>query len=362
MTRHLDLRVLVAGGGAVGSVTALALARAGARVTVADPAALGENASGVAAGMLAPAFESLFDNASPPLELLRRARDLWPELAASTGIALSQTGAMAVGGAEQVEAWGARLAALGVQARRLSSSHARERSPWLAAGPGALWTGEDWRLEPTAALAALCAAGEALGVRWTHASATAFAAGIATLSDGARLASDALVVATGASTSLIALVPELTVLTPIKGHILTAPALALGGPVVRLKEVYICPAEGGALVGSTMEAGHADTGIDPAQVERLRDLAAAAAPIFAATPLTPRAGVRAATPDGLPMVGPARAPGVWLALGARRNGWLLAPLIAEALVDGLRGRSSGPWARAFDPARFITAAAIASPA
>ena len=44
MARRLDLKVLVAGGGAVGWTVALALARAGARVTLADPAPMGDNA------------------------------------------------------------------------------------------------------------------------------------------------------------------------------------------------------------------------------------------------------------------------------------------------------------------------------
>jgi glycine oxidase len=351
MSGHLDLRVLVAGAGAVGSVAALALARAGAHVTLADPAPLGANASGVAAGMLAPAFESLFDAASPPLDLLRQARDLWPDLAAFAGLDLSRAGAMAMGTPAQAEAWAHALAALGVEALRLSPAQARERSPWLAGGLSAAWTGEDWRLTPTDALTALRAAGERLGVRRVRASVTAFEAGAAVLDDGERRPADALIVATGASSSLVALAPELACLTPIKGHILAVSGPPLTGPVVRLEGGYICPTRDGALIGSTMEAGRADTAIDPAAVKHLRDLAALAAPSLAAAPPTPRAGVRAATPDGLPLVGASATPGVWLAVGARRNGWLLAPLIAAALVDALTGRPD-PWAAAFDPARF----------
>ncbi|MGI9169537.1 MAG: FAD-dependent oxidoreductase, partial [Caulobacteraceae bacterium] len=90
----------------------------------------------------------------------------------------------------------------------------------------------------------------------------------------------------------------------------------------------------------------------PAQVAGLRASAAAAAPIFAGSPLEARAGVRAATPDGLPLVGASRTPGVWLGAGARRNGWLLAPLMARALVEALVGDRETPDIRAFDPARF----------
>jgi glycine oxidase len=355
MTRRRDLRVLVAGGGAVGAAVALGLARAGAKVTLADPAPLGGNASGVAAGMLAPAFEALFDDASPKIGLMRAARDLWPALAASVGLNLKRDGAMAVGTAAEVEAWTHDLAGLGVEAWNLSPGRARERSPWLTAGLGAAWTSEDWRLEPTTALAALRATGEGLGVQWTAASVQGFEQGLATLSDGTRLESDVLVIATGASPSLLGAAPELAALTPIKGHILCAPALALEGPVVRVKDIYVCPAAGGALIGSTMEVGRVDTDIDPTFVARLREHAAAAASVFATTPLMARAGVRAATPDSLPLVGRGREPGVWLAVGARRNGWLLAPLIAQAIVEGVLDQRTPAWARDFDPARFSPA-------
>ena len=63
-------RVAVAGAGALGSLCALLLARAGARVTWLDPCLDQDgrttpNASAVAAGMLAPACEALFDPISP---------------------------------------------------------------------------------------------------------------------------------------------------------------------------------------------------------------------------------------------------------------------------------------------------------
>jgi glycine oxidase len=62
--------------------------------------------------------------------------------------------------------------------------------------------------------------------------------------------------------------------------------------------------------------------------------------------------VRAATPDGLPLAGPSRSdPSIILAVGARRNGWLLAPLVAGMVLDAVEGRA-GPHAALFDPARF----------
>ncbi|UKJ64070.1 FAD-dependent oxidoreductase [Cellulosimicrobium cellulans] len=51
--------------------------------------------------------------------------------------------------------------------------------------------------------------------------------------------------------------------------------------------------------------------------------------------MTPRA--RPGTPDNLPLVGPTAAPGLHLATGHGRNGILLAPLTADAVVAGLTG-------------------------
>jgi glycine oxidase len=64
------------------------------------------------------------------------------------------------------------------------------------------------------------------------------------------------------------------------------------------------------------------------------------------------AGVRAATPDGLPMVGASSASGVLVAAGARRNGWLLAPLVAQLIAACVTGRDPGPYAAKLDPRRF----------
>jgi glycine oxidase len=64
------------------------------------------------------------------------------------------------------------------------------------------------------------------------------------------------------------------------------------------------------------------------------------------------AGVRAATPDGLPMAGWSEAPGVALAAGPRRNGWLVAPLVARIVSACVTGRDAGPHAARLDPARF----------
>jgi glycine oxidase len=44
--------------------------------------------------------------------------------------------------------------------------------------------------------------------------------------------------------------------------------------------------------------------------------------------------------------------GVHLALAPRRNGWLMAPLVARIVADGIEGRPRGTHATALDPLRF----------
>ncbi|MEO8813418.1 MAG: FAD-dependent oxidoreductase, partial [Caulobacteraceae bacterium] len=235
---------------------------------------------------------------------------------------------------------------------RLSGSAVLARSRWISPGLGGVWTGEDWRLDPREALEALVAAGEAAGVRRISGSVEGFERGRAVLSDGETVTADHLVIATGASESLAALAPELRHLTPVKGHILSMPGVAAPGPVVRYRAGYICPTARGVLIGSTMERGRRDRAVDPKIARKLLDAAAKVSSHVANGPLVARTGVRAATPDGLPLVGRSETDGVWLAVGTRRNGWLLAPLIADLLGQALAGGEPDRRAPLFAPGRF----------
>lgn len=356
------LKVVVAGAGVFGSAIALELARTGAQVVLADPAELGDNASGVAAGMLAPAFEALLDApAASHFPLLAQARDLWPAFAAPLGeatLGLRRDGAAWLSLPDDppdlIEQRRAGLEALGAAWSPFAAADLTGLAPEVA-GALALFTPEDWRLEPQAALDALRQAAREAGAQRIRAEVAGFEAGRVRLSSGERLAADRLVVATGADPSGLA--PELSVLSPIKGHILSYPAPAglAAAPTLRCRLGY---AVGGAQrlnVGASMEPGLADRAIDPAVAERLGDLAVALAPALTGVQPTPRAAVRATTPDGLPLVGPSARDGVLVAAGARRNGWLLAPLVAALTAAYLAGRDPGPHAARLDARRFASA-------
>ncbi|WP_374576221.1 NAD(P)/FAD-dependent oxidoreductase [Phenylobacterium sp.] len=332
----------MAGAGAFGLACAVRLARAGAEVVVFDAAAPTANASGVAAGMLAPVFESALDEAARPhFALLAAARELWPAFAQETGIELDRRGALAVGDADRLEALAAKVAVFDTAAARLDMDQAAALAPGLSgAYAGGLFTAEDWRIDAAAAIAALRRAAEAQGVVFRPEP-------LRDLGDA-----DRLVIATGAAQDLSHLAPALALLAPIKGHILRLPGAAYQGVVVRGPAAYAAPAGGGLAVGATMEAGAADCAIDPARAAALQAAGEAMFPALAGADVRPLAAVRAATPDGLPLVGPTDDRRVLLAVGARRNGWLLAPMVSRIIAAYVQDADPGARAEVLRPARF----------
>ncbi len=332
--------VTVAGAGALGLSAALALADAGCTVTVCDPAR-GSQASAVAAGMLAPVFEAVLDPAAASdLELLLAARNLWPGLAERTGITVDRSGAAAVGSDDWLAGIRAQLARYGLRGTELPRTMLENLVPGLASNLEGLLVREDWRLEPRAALQALRHAAEGVGVTFRSEAVCE------------RGQADWLVVATGAGQELANVAPELSELSPIKGQILRFMDRRGGRISLRAEGAYAVPGSDGLAIGATMEPGRNDTTIDPVTFQPLAETAGRLFPELAEATFGVSVGVRAATPDGLPMVGLSQTPKVVLAVGARRNGWLLAPLAAWIVTACVMGSDSGPYAPRLAPSRF----------
>lgn len=352
--------IVIAGGGAIGLACAVMLARAGFGVVLSDPADRGANASGVAAGMLAPAFESALDPASKGrFALLMAGRDAWLDLipqedGGPTG--LSQPGALWVPTPSGIpaEAMAETFAAMGAQSEILTPAAARTLSPGLdPKGEDGLFTPEDWCLDVTVVTERLYHEAVRLGVQPIKASITEFSPGRASLSDGRHLIADHLVIAAGLGRGMVSIAPELACLSPIKGQILFFEGEGpRQGPAIRSPAGYVVARASGAMVGATMEFGLADLTPDALVGEQLRAAGANLFPGLAQAKMQHRVGVRAATPDGLPLVGPSCSPGVILACGARRNGWLLAALIAKIVTAQLSNGPTEPWAAQLDPRRF----------
>ena len=329
--------VIVIGAGVLGLCTAAELAGRDHAVTVIDPG--GANASSVAAGMLAPALESLLEDLTPEQAgLLRRARDLWPAFAEAHGLALHREGAEWRGPDSATAV--ARLGELGFEARATRNG---------------LITPDDWRIEPGAVLAALARTPGLSVVRGRVSRLTGDARRWRVEAEGGRTwFAPTIVLATGAATAIPGLPPSIATMVetiqPIRGQ-LTQVTVAGPGRVIRAPGVYAAPAAGGVVIGATMEPGRRDLDPDPEEA-RVR-VAAGLALLGAEGEAGPtRVGVRGAVADGLPLAGASGQVGLMLALAPRRNGWLLGPLVAQVVADGIEGRPPTADAAALDPLRF----------
>src|SRR6201999_1733544 len=155
-------------------------------------------------------------------------------------------------------------------------------------------------------------------------------------------------------------------LRPVKGQIMRLHDPA--GPgllqrVIRMGSSYITPrGDGRYVIGATSEERGFDTTVTAgAAFELLRDASELVPGIseWVLDELT--AGLRPATPDNLPAIGPASdVDGLWWAVGHRRGGILLSPVTAELIVDSLMGEldPTEEAAVAVDPARFAGSAAL----
>ena len=117
---------------------------------------------------------------------------------------------------------------------------------------------------------------------------------------------------------------------------------------------YITPrGDGRYVIGATSEErGFDQTVTSGALFELLRDASELVPGVSELIVDELTAGLRPATPDNLPAIGPAPdVDGLWWAVGHRRGGILLSPVTAQLIVDGIAGASVALPA-AFDPGRF----------
>jgi glycine oxidase len=120
---------------------------------------------------------------------------------------------------------------------------------------------------------------------------------------------------------------------------------------------YMVPRpDGRVIIGSTMEEAGFDAATTPEALAGLRAGAIRLVPALAeAVHAGAWAGLRPATPDGLPVLGedPDLA-GLFYATGHFRNGILLAPITADAIAAAITGAVDVDLAP-FAPARFAPA-------
>ncbi|MEV5324191.1 FAD-dependent oxidoreductase [Nonomuraea fastidiosa] len=153
--------------------------------------------------------------------------------------------------------------------------------------------------------------------------------------DGDVLAADRVVLAAGAWSGELADVP----VRPVKGQImrLRSPQPLLTHCVrgtVHGSPVYLVPrGDGELVVGATQEELGFDTTVTAGGLyELLRDARELVPGVTEMEVADVVAGLRPGTPDNLPVIGPARTPGLTYATGHHRGGVLMAPLTAAILM------------------------------
>jgi glycine oxidase len=141
---------------------------------------------------------------------------------------------------------------------------------------------------------------------------------------------------------------------PRKGQILDVVGAPVLRHVVRAPEVYLIPrSDGRILIGATVEDAGFDKRTDPETIRRLQQAAVRLVPDLAKARVHEAwAGLRPGTPDDLPILGPTKTPGYFVATGHFRDGILLAPVTARVMAQVIGGLKPEYDISPFSAARF----------
>lgn len=294
------LDAVFVGGGVIGLACAWEAQKAGLDVCVLERDRVGSGASRVAAGVLAP-----------DEELGRRSLELYPQF---------------VHGLEtDVGFWRCGMLTVAADGQEVLSE-------------------QDASVDPRRLVDALAARVHVReGVEVTSVSRDAV-----TTRRGETIRAGRVVVCAGAWSGFVG-VP----VRPVKGQ-----AVRLRGElplrrILHTEHVYVVPRQNGeVVVGATVEERGFDTTVTAGAVHQLLRDGCRIVPRLAELEVAEvSAGLRPAAPDNAPVVGELED-GVLVATGHYRNGILLAPVTAEAIVALLTGSESPAVAAPFAPDRF----------
>ena len=316
--------VAVVGGGAIGLACAWRASERGARVVVLDAGVPG--AWHVAAGMLAPVSESQFGEGA----LLQLGRESFDRYAGFVA-ALEDPGYREVGTlvvardrdeAEALDRTHAFRTRLGLPAERLRPSQARALEPALAPTiRSALDIPTDHSVDPRKLVHALRRAfgGELRTERVTGLVVSGErVTGVRTAS-GEEIAAGAVVVAAGVDVAKLEMPEHARVpVRPVKGQVLRLRGDAgLVHRTIRGEAAYFVPrGDGRYVLGATMEERGWDTTPTAGGVyELLRDISEIVPGVLELDIEELIAGLRPATPDNLPAIGPGALDGLIWATG-----------------------------------------------
>lgn len=372
---------LIVGAGIVGAACAAELAARGLRVTVLDAQGIGGGATAAGMGHIV-----VMQDSPAEFALSHYSRDLWLELAPRLRArdAFARCGTLWV--AADDEEWQAArvmhdaFAAQRVGAQLLDAGALRACEPALAHGMvGGLRIEHDSIVYAPAAaqwLLQMSPAAARIDVR-PGTRAVAVDARSVTLADGERIEAAHVIVANGtAATELVRSLP----IQPKKGHLLITDRYP---GVIRhqlLELGYIKSAHhaagtsvafnaqprptGQLLIGSSRQFDTTDPAVEMPVLARMLRRAARYLPALPKlNGIRAWTGFRAATPDGLPLIGPAGRPGadnpaagVWLAVGHEGLGVTTSLASAQLLAAQITGATACIPVEPYLPSRFAPGA------
>ncbi|WP_019004665.1 glycine oxidase ThiO [Cohnella laeviribosi] len=376
-------RILIMGGGVIGLSCALELARRGRRVTVLEANRCGGQASGAAAGMLAP-FSENTDGPDAFFQLCLRSLRLYPEWQAEvkrlSGLDFEYTNSgslyVAYHEADMLALQGRLLwqRKYGSTGRIVEGDELFKLEPLLSRNAlAALHTPEESHLyapDYVRALEQACRnAGVDIAERLGKVTVAERGNGISLrAADGRRFEGDRLLVCSGAWAGELSETFGIRIpVYPIRGQICAyeadrAPTGArLVEHMVFCSQGYVVAKENNTLVcGASEDVAGFDSTVTEKGIERLRKWNKRLFPFLESRePFHRWAGLRPSTQDGFPLIGPLEGDErVIFAAGHYRNGILLSPVTAKLAADCAEGKRLEPLYEAFSPDRFGRRASV----
>jgi glycine oxidase len=364
--------VIIVGGGVIGCSIAYYLAEAGVRVTILERGEVGGEASGASAGLLAPVEVSLGSGALHELCLasLRLFPSLAERLPEETGIDIEylRSGVLRVALSEsdvdELRELGEREPP-GEGTEVVGREVLRRLEPRLTSARAGVYFPDLNQVNPHRLTQALAQAAVARGADLRQGVAvrgfvtsSSRVGGVRT-SEG-RVTAGQVVLAAGSWTEALGRGLGATLpVRPMRGQMLAYPNFS--SPIRHIvfwHDAYLVPkANGFIFAGSTVEDVGFRSNTTTKGLSRLRRMASTLVPSLAYSEVASDwAGLRPASPDDLPMLGPVPGwEGLSVASGHFRKGILLAPITGRLIAQWLtEGRTEMPL-EPFSPARFARA-------
>jgi len=367
--------VIVIGAGIIGAACADALSARGLQVTVIEQDTIGSGATAAGMGHLV-----VMDDSEAELALTSYSLSLWRQLVNGSAPRheYSNCGTIWIA-ADEEELAAARakadaLAAHGLPVEMLTAQALYAREPQLRAGlAGGLLVQGDGLVYPPKSAQLLLARARAHGAVLVMGSVQRIEDNGVALADGRRLQAQHVVLAAGSrSTTLLPALP----VQPKKGHVAITDRYPgfIRHQLVELGYIKSAHAASGdsvafnlqprptgqILIGSSRQFGTTDLAVEPGMMARMLRHAASYTPALAhLNMLRCWTGLRAASPDGLPLIGPSMAhQGLWLATGHEGLGITTSLATAQLLACQIAGGTPAIPDLPYLPQRFEKTAAM----